>query len=55
VKWFEELITKDPRREEWFKCSFEDTFPKFEIWLNAKEVEEMREEFLGGKVREPVD
>jgi hypothetical protein len=25
-----------------YKCFFEDTFPKFEIWLNAKEAEEKK-------------
>ena len=42
VNWFEELITDDPRREEWFKCSFEDTFPKFVEWLKAREAKEER-------------
>ncbi len=30
--WLESMKDKDPRREEWFKCHFEDAFPAFKTW-----------------------
>jgi hypothetical protein len=55
TSWFDELITHDPEREKWFQYQLIDAFPKFEIWMNSTKTKEKKEEFLGGRVREPVD
>jgi hypothetical protein len=53
-KWLENLKQEDPRSEQWFQYKFEKKFPEFKEW-NEKEAEEKKGEFLGEKVREPVD
>ncbi|WP_417913705.1 helix-turn-helix domain-containing protein [Candidatus Electronema sp. JM] len=35
--WLESMTTKDARREEWFKCHFEDAFPSFKSWVEHHE------------------
>ena len=42
-QWLTELITSDPGRSDWFKYNFIDAFPRFEVWLNAKETEAKKE------------
>lgn len=36
--WLDEMKREDPRREEWFKCNFEDCFPSFKSWMQRKKV-----------------
>ncbi len=54
-RWFNELINNDLGREDWIKYNFIDAFPKFEIWMNAKEAEEKRHGRQPQTVREFVD
>lgn len=35
-EWVSEMRGEDPRREEWFKCNFEDAFPSFKSWMQRK-------------------
>ncbi len=35
-EWLDEMKQEDPRREEWFKCNFEDCFPSFKSWAQRK-------------------
>lgn len=35
-EWLDEMKREDPRREEWFKCNFEDCFPSFKSWAQRK-------------------
>jgi hypothetical protein len=35
--WLESMTAKDARREEWFKCNFEDAFPSFKSWVDHHE------------------
>ncbi|WP_456385300.1 helix-turn-helix domain-containing protein [Desulfolithobacter sp.] len=36
-EWLTELIRKQPRRAEWFRYQFEDSFPGFKEWLKQRE------------------
>ncbi len=35
-EWVTEMKREDQRREEWFKCNFEDCFPSFKSWAQRK-------------------
>jgi hypothetical protein len=37
--WLNELKAEDPRKEYWFQCQIEETFPGFKEWLEQKEAE----------------
>jgi hypothetical protein len=37
-EWLDEMKGEDPRREEWFKCNFEDAFPSFKSWVERKKI-----------------
>lgn len=51
--WVNELKEKDPRKEYWFQCEIERTFPEFKKWDEQK-VAEKEKEFLTGKMYEPT-
>ncbi len=36
-EWLSELTKKEPRRAEWFRYQFEDSFPGFKEWLRQRE------------------
>lgn len=41
-EWLDEMKREDPRREEWFKCNFEDSFPSFKSWAQRKNAADQR-------------
>lgn len=54
------ILTESPKKNHvplfyWFKYNFLDAFPKFELWMNAKETEEKQHGRQPQTVREVVD
>lgn len=37
--WLKELTTQDPRKEYWFQCEIERTFPEFKEWRKQQQAE----------------
>jgi hypothetical protein len=35
-EWLEEIANEDPRKEYYFQCSIEKTFPEFKEWMQRK-------------------
>lgn len=35
-EWLNEIANADPRKEYWFQCSIEKTFPEFKEWVQQK-------------------
>lgn len=35
-EWLYEIANEDPRKEYWFQCSIEKTFPEFKDWVQRK-------------------
>ncbi len=35
-EWLDEIASDDPRKEFWFQCSIERTFPEFKEWVQRK-------------------
>ncbi len=35
-EWLNELKAGDPRKEYWFQCTIEETFPGFKEWMQRK-------------------
>jgi hypothetical protein len=35
-EWLNEIAKNDPRKEFWFQCSIEKTFPEFKEWIERK-------------------
>ncbi len=35
-EWLNEIANADPRKEYWFQCTIEETFPGFKEWVQQK-------------------
>ena len=38
-EWLTDLTRKEPRRAEWFRYQFEDSFPGFKEWMKQREAQ----------------
>jgi len=41
-EWLNEIANADPRKEYWFQCSIERTFPEFKEWVQQKKTTDQR-------------
>ncbi len=53
-EWLNELAKDDPRNEIWFEKEIEKKVPEFKEWLNAKESEGNKGEFVRSRDGETV-
>jgi len=41
-EWLNEIANADPRKEYWFQCTIEETFPGFKEWVQQKKTTDQR-------------